>query len=120
VVVDYVGLSPDEYREQLRAWYRKYYELDVVDESLERADPEDIGHIAALHCEKVFDLSVAEFVAGVVNWDRRAALRSLLAGNIESHTAVILELADEIEVLQEEPDRLQERVAELEGDVNDA
>jgi len=116
---EYIGIGNDEWREQIQHWYRKYHELDVVDQPVEDATPEDLGHVVALHLRQTFDVDVETFVAGVINWEQKEALRHLLAGSIQSNTEAMHRVADEIEDLQDERDRLQERVAELEGDVND-
>jgi len=107
---DYVDLEGDEWREQLEKWYSKYYEMGVVDVPLEGADRADIGHVAAMHVGKMFDVSLREFVVGVINWDREKAIRRLLAGNIEEHTQIIHLLAEELEERQRRIEDLEERL----------
>jgi hypothetical protein len=116
---EYIGMHGDEWRNQIRQWYAKYHELDIVDETLEDADERDLGHVVGMHIEQTFEVDVETFVAGVINWQQREALRHLLAGNIEAHTEVMHRVADEIEDLQDERDRLQERVDELEDQLED-
>jgi len=107
---NYVGMDGDEWREQLDTWYRQYHELDVVDIPLANADRADVGHVAAMHVEQTFDVSLRQFVAGVVTWDGTEALRHLLAGNIESFTQVMHQVADEMERRQKRIDELEQQV----------
>ena len=123
---EYVGLEGEEWREQMERWYESYRKMGAVEQPVDAVDRAEIGHIAAMHVETSFGVSLREFVAGVVSWDRREALKRLLAGNIQAYTAVMHQVAEEIEHreqriedLQEERDRLQQRVDELEEDLQD-
>jgi hypothetical protein len=116
---EYIGMDGDEWHHQIRKWYARYYEHDVVDVPVEDATREDLGHVVALHLEQTFNIDVETFVAGVINWHQRRALRHLLAGNIQSNTEVMHRVADELQDIQDERDRLQERVDELEDQLED-
>jgi len=119
VARQYIGMAGDEWHHQIRKWYAHYYEHDIVDVPVKDADPEELLHVASMHLENTFDVDVETFVAGVINWEEREALRHLLAGHLESHTEAISRVADRLEDLQDERDRLQERVDELETQLDE-
>jgi|GEM_PF-3605647 len=93
----YVGLDADEYREQLREWYQLHHENGSVEAPLDEATPGEIGKVADRHVRAVFDLSLREFLAIVVNWDRGEQIQPVLGGPIERNNAAIRQVADEVE-----------------------
>ena len=112
----YVGYSTDEWRSQLETWYQQYREMGIVDAPLANADRADLGHVAAMHVEESFGITLDEFVAGVINWDRGAALETVIAGPIRSYTTTITRLAEEIEQRDRRIEELEACVEELETD----
>jgi len=115
LAMEYVGMNGDEWREQIEEWYGKYRELGVVEQPVETAERADVGHIAAMHVEDMFGVELSDFVAGVVNWEQGEALEHLLAGNIQSFTRVMHQIADEMDRREQRIEELEERIAELEG-----
>ena len=115
-VAEYAGYDGEQWRDQLEAWYRKYRSVGVVETPYAAADPADVGHIAAMHVEETYGMELAEFVAGVINWSRQSALEHILVGPIQSYTAVIDRLPEEIERRDRRIAELEERVAELEAE----
>jgi hypothetical protein len=113
---EYVGYGPYEWREQLETWYEQYRKMGVVDKPLHDAERADIGHVAAMHVEESFGITLDEFVAGVINWDRGAALETVIAGPIRSYTTTIHQLAEEIEQRDRRIEELEARVEDLETD----
>jgi len=108
----YVGLSGDEWRDQLRRWYQQYHEAGVVDTPLHEADPTQIGEVADRHIRETFGISLREFVAAVVNWSRGEQLQGVMFGPIQQYTAQVRRLEEEIE-------QRDERIAELEDQIED-
>lgn len=106
MIQNYIGLSGDEWREQLETWYRQYREMGIVDDPIEEADRADIGHVAQLHVSEAFGMDLNEFVAGVINWDKGAVLEEMLVGPTRDYTRTIHLVADELkdDVDQEDVD----------------
>lgn len=109
----YVGMDGDEWREQLRRWYRQYRTAGVVDTPLADADPAEIGDVADRHIRETFGVSLREFVAMVVNWDRGEQLEGVMVGPIQQFTAQVHQLEREIE---QRDDRIAELEARLDGE----
>jgi len=106
---EYAGLDGEAWRDQLREWYRAAFERGLVETPPEEAAPTEIGQAAARTVESRFGVSLAEFVAHVVTFDRAEVMEQVMAGPTDAHTAVIRDLGDQIR-------RLNERIAELEED----
>jgi hypothetical protein len=77
----------------------------------EEADPAEIGQAAARTVRGRFGVSLVEFVAHVVIFERADVMEQVMAGPTDAHTTVIRDLGDEIR-------RLNERIDELEGEVD--
>jgi len=107
----YVGLSGQEWREQLRRWYDQYHEAGVVDTPLGEATPAEIGDVADRHIRETFGVSLREFVAMVVNWDRGEQLEAVMIGPIQQFSTQVRRLEEEIE-------KRDERIAELEAQID--
>lgn len=103
----YVGLSSDEWHDQLRRWYQRYHDAGVVEKPLTDADPAEIGEVADRHIRETFGVSLREFVATVVTWSKGEQLQDVLFGPIQRNTSLVYRLAEEIE-------QRDERIAELE------
>jgi hypothetical protein len=93
----YVGLSGSEWYDQIRAWHNQYHEKGIVEEPVGAADPETIGETAAKHVEAQFGISLREFVATIINWNRGEQIQPILAGPIQRNNAVIVQVAEEID-----------------------
>lgn len=109
----YAGLEAEEWAQQKRDWYDQYHEADLVDEILEDADQEEVDDLADRHLREMYDVGLEDFKAIVVDWTPRAASEQLLAGQIHRHNQVVAKAAEEVERLQERVDELEE---ELDGD----
>lgn len=109
----YVGLSGQEWHDQLRRWYEQYHDAGVVDEPLSEADPTRIGEVADRHIRETFGVPLRDFVAAVVNWSRGEQLQGVMFGPIQQYTAQVRQLEREIE-------QRDERIAELEEQVDGA
>jgi len=112
----YVGLDNDEWHEQLREWYRSYYDAGVVDEPLEDANRAAIGRVADRHVRSTFGVSLDEFVADVVNWSEVEAGQRVAVGNLQQQTKLIDFLVVEI---QKRECRIERLEAQLDDDVQD-
>ncbi|WP_340101228.1 hypothetical protein [Salinibaculum salinum] len=112
----YVDYDGDQWRSQLETWYQQYHEMSIVDAPLANADRADLGHVAAMHVEESFGISLDEFVAGVINGDQGSALETVIAGPIRSYTGAINRLAEEIEKRDQRIEELEARVEELEAE----
>jgi len=108
----YVGLSAEEWHDQLRRWYEQYHEAGVVETPPGDADPARIGEVADRHIRETFGLGLRDFVAMVVNWDRGEQLEGVMVGPIQQFTAQVRQLEREIE-------KRDERIAELEEQRNE-
>jgi hypothetical protein len=93
----YAGLDAHEWYDQIREWHNRYHEKGVVEEPVGAADPAEIGETAAKHIRVTFGISLREFVATVVNWDRGEQIQPILGGPIERNNQLIREVADEID-----------------------
>lgn len=109
----YVGLTGDEWRDQLREWYGSYHAAGVVEEPLEDAEPGRLAWVADRHCQTTFGVSLREFVALVINWSRGEQARRVLAGPFLQHTSIIHRMADELE-------RKEQRIEELRGQLKES
>jgi len=94
----YAQLECEEWADQLRDWYQLYHERGVVDEPLaDLDDPGRIAWVADRHVRAKFDVSLQEFVAIVVTWDKGEQAQQLLAGPLRRHTQIIHEAAEAVE-----------------------
>lgn len=75
----YAGLSEDEWEEQIERWAESWRSR-APEEFREDSDRD----IARLHVERKFGVSLDAFEREVVNWERKDALRTVLAGNFEA------------------------------------
>ncbi len=75
----YAGLDEDEWSNQIETW-AKTYRSKASEEFEDKTDRE----VAAFHVVRKFGVSLPEFEREVVNYERREALRTVLAGNFEA------------------------------------
>lgn len=93
----YVGLDAEEWRQQIRKWYSMHYDAGTISTPIEEASPGEIGDVAARHIQDCYGLSLREFVALVVCWDRSDQIEPILAGPMDRNTQVIRDVADAID-----------------------
>jgi hypothetical protein len=74
----YAGLSEDEWEQQIESW------ADNWRDHLDRSDAMTDRELAAVHVDRRFGVSIEEFEANVVEYDRGEALETLLASNFEA------------------------------------
>lgn len=74
----YAGLDEDEWTEQIESW------ADTWRGHLDNADAMTDRELAAVHVDRRFGVSLEEFEANVVEFDRGEALETLLASNFEA------------------------------------
>jgi len=108
----YVGYDGEQWREQLRDWYGSYHAAGVVEETLEDAEPGRLSWVADRHCQTTFGVSLRDFVALVINWNRGEQARRVLAGPMMQHSHIIHQLADELERKDQRIDDLQNQLKE--------
>lgn len=94
---EYVGLDAEEWRQQLREWYSMHYDAGTISTPIEEASPGKIGEVAARHVQDAYGLTLREFVALVVCWDRSEQIEPILAGPMDRNTQVIWAVAEEID-----------------------
>lgn len=92
----YVGVGGSEWHDQIREWHNQYHDAGVVEEPVGAADPADIGETAAKHVRTQFGISLREFLAGVVNWDR-SQMRVALRGPVDDQARMIEQVATELD-----------------------
>lgn len=80
----YAGLSEEEWQTQLETWADGY--LSRNERQFEGISDRKI---AAVHVKNVFGVSLGEFEREVVGFERKEALRAVLAGNFEAVEAGI-------------------------------
>lgn len=112
----YASLEEDEWSEVKRDWYQRYHEAGVVDVPLEDVDEERVEEISERHVEDRFGVSLSEFEDIVIRWDKGRVTEQLLGGVFDRHTRIIQLAAEEIEDLQEQNERLRERLQEADED----
>jgi hypothetical protein len=80
----YAALGDDAWQEQIETWADSYRER-AEDELQEKSNEE----IARMHVERTFGVSLEEFKRNVVDYSRKEALQTILAGNFEAVEAGI-------------------------------
>lgn len=75
----YVGLSEEEWAEQRERWADTWRDRGG-EEFTEHSDLD----LARLHVERKFNVSLREFQREVVEFDRKSAMKTVLAGNFEA------------------------------------
>jgi len=75
----YAGLDDEEWQDQIARW-ADTYRSKAADQFEGKTDRE----VAAQHVYRKFDVSIREFEREVVQWNRKEAMRTILAGNFEA------------------------------------
>ncbi|MFC7140033.1 hypothetical protein ACFQMA_09325 [Halosimplex aquaticum] len=73
----YLSLEPEEWEEQISNWAETYRAKGVSEDLADR-------EIADQHVQRKFGVSLGEFETNVVEWDQRAMMEKVLAGNVSS------------------------------------
>lgn len=108
----YIGMEPDQWEEQKREWYQGYVDAGILDVPVSEASDDAINSVAETFISQKMPVTPQVFVSDVVGWHRGRAIRTLVAGPIESYTATIRELAGEHERKNERIRELEERLDE--------
>lgn len=95
----YVGLDKAEWRAQIGEWADRYR-----DAAPERVDGMTDAEIAALHVERRFDASLAEFADEVVEWHAPEHVRGIVEKNLRQSTQTIHAVAAQLEARDLEED----------------
>jgi len=93
--IQYTDLDPDEWRDQWRDWHQQHYQEGTVDDDPSEATEERHREVAAQHVQAVYGVDLDTFENVVIQWSAGWALQDILAGPIQSHTALIEEIAEE-------------------------
>jgi hypothetical protein len=91
------GIGAQEYHDLITDWCRRYYDRGAVDTPPEEMDAGQRARVVQQHLAAVHDVTARTWVEDVVNWDAQRALRGLLAGPVQSHTATIWAVADALD-----------------------
>jgi len=101
----YANLSADEWDRQIGKW------ADTWRDHLDGADAMSDRELAAVHVERRFGVSMDEFEANVVEYDRGEALETLLASNFEAVEHGIKTATEEVQAQDQQKSTQQEESA---------
>jgi polyhydroxyalkanoate synthesis regulator phasin len=108
----------EDLEKQQRKWWEMYRDAGHVEESFDEATQEEIDDLVDRHVSGKHNIDLETF-RSVVEFDRGAAAQRILAGPLLRHTQIITEAADACRERRERVKALEQRVAELEQQLED-